>query len=265
MPTTFEHDPTRKPPARGDVSTAASNAKRTERTSGSSSNIAEKRGDFSCTAGTPDHIHALDSAAHAPDNGVHLAAYLSGRPSICNGRTRELPAVVHTRRGRGSNARSEATHDTSVYLRGFKSHEDSRFHRAAGHRTPRDLRHNTGMGAYDFVCGGVEWRVIENTRTEIGGFHSIPLITTGRVRTNLQMGGAGGLAAGSTRAQPVCLAVHAHVVPDEAMAHAVIRAWQPGGFSCSTLRRHQPFRNRCHFIPHEKVGENRTPDVFLAG
>ena len=59
------------------------------------------------------------------------------------------------------------------------------------------------------------------------------------------MEGAGGLAAGSTRAQTVWLAVHAHVVPDEAMAHAALLerdSWA-----------HFPVRHYVHIRPSETV------------
>ena len=39
---------------------------------------------------------------------------------------------------------------------------------------------------------------------------------------NGQMGEEGGIASGETRATTVCLAVYAHVVPDDATNHAVL-------------------------------------------
>ena len=44
------------------------------------------------------------------------------------------------------------------------------------------------------------------------------LITPSRVRLNVQMGREGGIPSGGARAPTVCLAVLAHVVPDDAMA-----------------------------------------------
>ena len=54
-----------------------------------------------------------------------------------------------------------------------------------------------------------------------GGLSRYTLITTGRVGIYVHMAGAGGLAAGFARAPTVCPAVYAHVVPDEAMKHAI--------------------------------------------
>ena len=55
-----------------------------------------------------------------------------------------------------------------------------------------------------------------------GGIHGIPLITSSRVRLNIQMGGEGGIPSGGSRAPAVGLAVHAHMVPDDALTHAVL-------------------------------------------
>ena len=55
-----------------------------------------------------------------------------------------------------------------------------------------------------------------------GGFHGIPLMTSSRVRLNIQMGGEGGIPSGGSRAPAVGLAVHAHMVPDDALTHAVL-------------------------------------------
>ena len=57
------------------------------------------------------------------------------------------------------------------------------------------------------------------------GFHGVPLVivTSSRVRLNVQMGGDRGVDPGDGRAPTVtCLAVHAHIAPDEAMPPAVL-------------------------------------------
>ena len=51
-----------------------------------------------------------------------------------------------------------------------------------------------------------------------GGFHGTPLITSRRVRLNVHLRNIGSISRSST----VCLVVNAHIVPDTAMATAVL-------------------------------------------
>ena len=60
------------------------------------------------------------------------------------------------------------------------------------------------------------------SRRRWGGFHGVPPVTSSRFRLNVQMGGDRGVDPGDCRAPTVCLAVHAHVVPDEVMTPAVL-------------------------------------------
>lgn len=53
-------------------------------------------------------------------------------------------------------------------------------------------------------------------------FHGVPLVTSCRVRLNIQLGKDGKAASSLTGSPTVCLAVRAHVVPGEAMAHAIL-------------------------------------------
>ena len=62
----------------------------------------------------------------------------------------------------------------------------------------------------------------ETPERKWGGFHGTPLITSSRVPLNIPMGGEGGIVSGGKRAPTVCVAVHAHVVPDDAMTHAIL-------------------------------------------
>ena len=81
------------------------------------------------------------------------------------------------------------------------------------------------------------------------------------------MGGEGGLAAGSARAQTVCLVVHTHVVPDEAMTHAVLYGRDSRAdyiFQFDTTRT-SALSKPSSLLLHEKVGQNRTSNVFLIG
>ena len=112
----FAHDTAQQPPARGDLSTAASKAQRTDGSgSGSINNGAETRGDFSSAPGTPDHIHALDPTADVPDNHAHLAAYPSSLPSIAKGERADcLPEF--TRAAGGAVALDRRRHTTRASI-----------------------------------------------------------------------------------------------------------------------------------------------------
>ena len=65
----------------------------------------------------------------------------------------------------------------------------------------------------------------ETPERKWGGIHAIPL-QQGTVEHSV--GGGGGITSGCSRAPTVCSAVHAHVVPEDAMTHAVLlgrRSW----------------------------------------
>ena len=55
-----------------------------------------------------------------------------------------------------------------------------------------------------------------------GGFHGIPLVTSKRVRLNVQLGSCETKSRGEVRSPTVCLVVHAYIVPDKAMSTSVL-------------------------------------------
>ena len=114
------------------------------------------------------------------------------------------------------------THGSSAHLRGIQRHADSCLHGTTGHREPVHLHSKQRMGVHAgvWVCV-TEW-VVRDTRKEMGGLLWYPTDhiqqstvkhTDGRERGNSLGGGA--------RAD-VFLALHAHVVPDDAMTHAIL-------------------------------------------
>ena len=54
-----------------------------------------------------------------------------------------------------------------------------------------------------------------------GGFHGIPLVTSNRVRLNVQLGNCESKFRGVVRSPTVCLVVHAYIVPDKAMSTSI--------------------------------------------
>ena len=96
------------------------------------------------------------------------------------------------------------------------------------------------MGAHAgvWICI-VEW-VVRDTSTEWGGFHGVWLITSSRVRLNVQIEGEGAIVSGEERVPTDCLAVHAHVTPGDGIARTVLveRDGWPD-FPNTKVRRHQ--------------------------
>ena len=217
MPTIFERDAAVSPDECVDVSNTTSNAQSIN--SSSSSDV--QRGDFSRTPGMPDSIHALEPTSYHGNHALPAAFPHCPARAAKGERADHLPEF--TRAVGGSVTLDRRRHTARARVFG-------------GSKTTRTqactVQLDTGSPA-TFIQHKVWQRMLacgaaspdgltEISERKWGGFHGIPLITSSRVRLNIEMGGDVGIAPGEERVPTVCLAAHAHVVPDEAMTHAIL-------------------------------------------
>ena len=206
MPTIFERDAAVSPDECVDVSNTTSNAQSiSSSSSSSSSSRAVQRDVFSSTPGTPSSIHALEPTPLHP-NDVNPAAFPPGPASIAKGeRADYLPEFARAVGG-------------SVTL--DRRRHTARAHIFGGSKATRTqactVLLDTGSPFIQrkvwqrmLACGAASPDgLIEISERKWGGFHGIPLITSSRVRLNLEMGGEVGVRSGQERVPTVCLAAH---------------------------------------------------------
>ena len=181
-----------------------------------------RRGDFSRVPGTPDRIHALDRST-IPNDADAPPAPFSPRPA-------------HLARGERADYLPEFTRvigrKVTLYRRQHvpRARTFGRFKATRTHActvlldtaSPATLIQHT-VWQRMIACGAASCDGLATaSRRKGGGFHGVPLVTSSRVGLNVQMGGDRGVEPGDCHGSTVCLAVHAHVVLNEAITPAAL-------------------------------------------
>ena len=167
-------------------------------------------------------IHALDSSAREDTYDFPVSVFPPNRVRLCQGERADYLSEF-TRAVGGEIMLDRQRHTTGAQL--FAGTKARRMHACT-------FLFDTGSPA-SFIQEKVWSRMLArsaasqdgskkiNAKTW-GGFHGIPLVTSKRVRFNIQLGSSEKKSRGVVRSPAVCLVVHAYIVPDKAMSTSVL-------------------------------------------